>query len=620
MKLKPKKRSSPKKSSEKKPDPYRLSFDDNPLPMWFFDPETLKFSDINKAAVKKYGYSRAEFMNMTIADIRPAEDVERLKETTKTLQGIQDTGEWRHRLKDGTIIHVEITSDTLLIGEKKTVLVVAHDVTERKSIEDQLRESLNRFNQTLDNMLEGCQVIGFDWRYLYVNHSVARQGRRTREELLGRTMMEAYPGIDQTELFSVLKDCMENRVPRKMENKFENPDGATGWFQLSIQPVPEGIFILSIEITERVRAEETIKKQLSRVQSLREIDLAILYSHNLQKTLETALIQVTSQLRVDAVDVLLVDSASSTLKYGAGRGFRSKAIEKSELKRGEGHAGRAALEKCVVRIPNLKDSNDFLRKALLEGEDFVSYLVTPLIVKGQVRCVLELYHRDKFQPDADWLQFLDALAGQIAIAVDSAALLDDLQTSNTELTSAYETTLEGWSAALDLRDKETEGHTQRVTTLTLELAKALGIPPTDLVNVRRGTLLHDIGKMGVADQILSKPDKLSDEEWTLMRMHPVYAYDMLSNINYLHGALDIPYCHHEKWDGTGYPRGLKGTDIPFAARIFSVVDVYDALTSDRPYRKAWSREQTLDYIREQSGSYFDPQVVEAFMNMVETGK
>jgi HD-GYP domain-containing protein (c-di-GMP phosphodiesterase class II) len=151
--------------------------------------------------------------------------------------------------------------------------------------------------------------------------------------------------------------------------------------------------------------------------------------------------------------------------------------------------------------------------------------------------------------------------------------------------------------------------------MTMELAEAMGIQAEELVNIRRGALLHDIGKMGVPDKILLKPDKLDEEEWQHMRMHAVYAYNLLSNITYLRDALDIPYCHHEKWNGTGYPRGLKGEEIPLAARIFAVADVYDALTSDRPYRKGWSPERALDYIREQSGSYFDPRVVDAFLLM-----
>lgn len=182
-----------------------------------------------------------------------------------------------------------------------------------------------------------------------------------------------------------------------------------------------------------------------------------------------------------------------------------------------------------------------------------------------------------------------------------------------ELQESYETTLEGWSRALDLRDRETEGHTLRVTDLTLRIATVMGFTREQLVHVRRGALLHDIGKMGVPDSILHKPGPLDEAEWEVMKHHPQIAYDLLQRIPYLHPALDIPLCHHEKWDGTGYPTGLKGEEIPLAARIFAVVDVYDALISDRPYRAAWSKEKTLDYIRREAGRHFDPFVVKTFL-------
>lgn len=190
-----------------------------------------------------------------------------------------------------------------------------------------------------------------------------------------------------------------------------------------------------------------------------------------------------------------------------------------------------------------------------------------------------------------------------------------LKDAHQDLLSAYDETIEGWSRAMDLRDKETEGHTQRVTELTLKLAKAFGLSDAERVHIRRGALLHDMGKLGIPDSILLKPARLDPEEWEFMRQHPQLAYDMLYPIVYLRPALDIPYCHHEKWDGTGYPRGLKGDAIPLAARIFAVVDVWDALTSDRPYRPAWDKQKTLAYIQAESGAHFDPKVVTLFIEI-----
>lgn len=188
--------------------------------------------------------------------------------------------------------------------------------------------------------------------------------------------------------------------------------------------------------------------------------------------------------------------------------------------------------------------------------------------------------------------------------------------ANDQLLEAYEATIEGWTRALDLRDKETEGHSQRVTELTIKLAKAYGLNADELPHIRRGALLHDMGKIGIPDSILHKPGALTDEEWSIMRKHPQFVYDMLKSVEYLQPALDIPYCHHEKWDGSGYPRGLKGEEIPISARLFAIVDVWDALISDRPYRAAWKEEETLTYIRDQSGKHFDPNIVELFLKEI----
>ena len=271
----------------------------------------------------------------------------------------------------------------------------------------------------------------------------------------------------------------------------------------------------------------------------------------------------------------------------------------------------------MVSIHSLYESREsFARRSLLEGENFTDYYGVPLIAKGEVKGLLEVFHRAHMEVDQEWVDFLEALAGQAGLAIDNATLFQNLQRSNLELGMAYETTLEGWSAALDLRDKETEGHTLRVTNLTLQLAEHMGLKDKDLVQIRRGALLHDIGKMGVPDRILLKPDNLTNEEWEIMRRHPVYAYELLSRIEYLRPALGIPYCHHEKWDGTGYPRGLAGEEIPLEARVFSVVDVYDALVSDRPYRPAWTKERALEYIQSLSGVDFDPRVVDGFLELL----
>ncbi len=243
-----------------------------------------------------------------------------------------------------------------------------------------------------------------------------------------------------------------------------------------------------------------------------------------------------------------------------------------------------------------------------------SILCVPLKVKDDLIGVIYVDNKARagiFRQED--MILLAAFADQAAVALDNARLIEDLQKSNQELEWAYQATLEGWVRALDLRDKETVGHTQRVTKLTERLARHMGVSDDALLHMRRGALLHDIGKMAIPDSILLKPGELTEEERALVRKHPVYAYEMLYPIEFLRPAIDIPYCHHEKWDGTGYPRGLKGEEIPFAARIFPVLDVWDALVSNRPYRKALPHDEVRRHIQADSGKHFDPRVVEAFM-------
>jgi HD-GYP domain-containing protein (c-di-GMP phosphodiesterase class II) len=356
-----------------------------------------------------------------------------------------------------------------------------------------------------------------------------------------------------------------------------------------------------------------VERRLGLTQALRNIDIAIAGSMDLGVTLNVILEEVARQLHADASSVLLLDARDSVLRYAASRGFRTSAVTRSELRLGEDRAGTAALERRVVSIADLrKSTTDTARRWLYDAEEAITYHALPLLAKGTVKGVLEIFHRSPFEPDAEWREFAEAIAGQAAIAIDSATLFADLQRANEGLLLAYDNTLEGWSRALDLRDRETEGHTQRVTELTLRLAGTMGLVTDDLVHVRRGAILHDIGKMGIPDAILLKPGPLTDDEWLVMRRHPMLAFELLSPIPYLKPALDIPFCHHEKWDGTGYPRGLSGEQIPVAARIFAIADVWDALRSDRPYRPAWPTTDVRDYIHSLAGTHFDPRVVDLF--------
>jgi len=206
----------------------------------------------------------------------------------------------------------------------------------------------------------------------------------------------------------------------------------------------------------------------------------------------------------------------------------------------------------------------------------------------------------------------------LSVIEDQKITEEELKRLTNDLLVAYDSTLQGWSNALELREQETAGHSRRVVELTLKIARALGIEDENLAYIERGALLHDIGKMGIPDNILLKPGPLSDDEWVIMKKHPIYAYNLLSKIDFLKQAVDIPFSHHERWDGSGYPQGLAGENIPLAARIFAVVDIWDALGSDRPYRPAWKRKDIMKYIQDISGKHLDPGIVNVFLQVMET--
>jgi len=581
---------------------------------------------VSRAFTHITGYARPEIIGRNVNELgdQPAEDRQQMWETLTA--GRTWRGEFHNKKKNGEY-YWESASISALRNADRVIthyVKVAEDVTERKQAEETLREQGRFLTNVFASIQDGISVLDADLRIQSVNPAM-EQWYQHAMPLVGRKCYEAYHGARKAcETCPSQRTLATGKAAYEVVPKRDADGDVVGWLDLFSFPLVDaasgrmtGVIEYVRDITGRKRAEAETERQLHRMAALRVIDTAITGSLDVRLTLDILLAQVTAELGVDAAAVLLLKPETVTLEYATGRGFRTEALKHTRLRLGEGHAGQAALERRVVHIADLAQEANSLRRApLLPDERFVAYYAAPLIAKGSVVGVLELFHRAPLNPGHDWLEFLQTLAGQAAIAIDNAALFSNLQRSKDELALAYDTTLEGWSRALDLRDKETEGHTQRVAEMTIRLARAMGMNEAELVHVRRGALLHDIGKMGVPNSILLKPDKLTDEEWKKMRLHPVYAYDLLSPIPYLRPALDIPYGHHEKWDGTGYPQGLKGEAIPLSARIFAAVDVWDAMRSDRPYRKALPEEVVREHIRKGSGTHFDPKVVEVFMGVV----
>ncbi len=572
---------------------------------------------VNEAFVKICGFnSPEELIKHHIQDVLRSSNggnnfIDSLKET-----GQISNCEMEITAKNGQIRNVLLNANL----ESLVISGMILDITERRKMEEIILSSKLHWESTFNSINDIMTIHDSDYNIIMANKS-AQKCLGLPELGIDKEVKcyKYYHGSDRPLENCPSITCKQTNkhamliIHEKHLNKY-----------VEIRTIPRlnnnnkfsGVIHIVRDITGLKLKEDTIERQLGHLNALRSIDRAIIGSLDIRITLDIFLSQVITELNIDAASVLLLNPKTQMLEYVINKGFQSNALKYTRLRLGESNAGRAAIERRIVGIPNLKEHIDgFLTSEHFVSENFVTYFGVPLISKGQVKGVLEVFKRYYMEADPEWLEFLEAIADQGAIAIDNATMFNDLQRSNTELILAYDSTIEGWSRAMDLRDKETEGHTQRVTEMTVLIANEMGIKDEDIVQIRRGALLHDMGKMGIPDSILLKPGPLTDEEWVIMKRHPEYAYKMLHKIEYLRPALDIPYYHHEKWDGSGYPQGLKDEQIPLAARIFAVVDVWDALCSDRPYRSAWSKQKVLDYIRSQSGIHFDPEVVEVFLKM-----
>lgn len=652
---------------------FRKTFEEGPLGMAIIGLD-YRFVDVNEGLCRITGYSADELKSKAFVEITHPDDMDKTVKLADRLRRGDIPSyslDKRYVTKDGGAVWVSVTVSLVKDNDQNPLyfLSMISDISERKLNERKLemRErqqmAIAQLGQSalagigLDKLID--QVPGIIRRSLGVGYCkvlelqpdgkvlLLKAGVGWRDGLVGKATVDTGTdsqagytlATDEPVVVEDLRDEERFSTPPLLADhdivsgisviigKKEQPYGILGVHTTKKRAFTddEAYFVQSIanilsDELERTRAEEAVQRHLERLGTLRAIDMAITASTDLKVTLDMFLDQLMSQLGVDAADILLFNPYMQVLEYGAGRGFKESGIKRTRLRLGEGHAGRAALERVTVSVPNLIEDSLSVSRRLSKNEAFVAHYSIPLIAKGRVKGVLEIFHRSELRPDPEWLDYLEALGGQAAIAIDNATLFADLQQSKDEIFHAYDETLEGWVKALDLRSRETEGHSIRVTDETVYLSHRMGVPESQMIHVRRGALLHDIGKIGVPDSILHKPGSLTEKEWKVMRRHPVYAYNMLSSIAYLRPAIDIPYCHHEKWDGSGYPRGLKGDQIPLPARIFAVIDVWDALISERVYRKALPVERALNYIRTNSGTHFDPAVVDAFMDMESEGR
>lgn len=366
---------------------------------------------------------------------------------------------------------------------------------------------------------------------------------------------------------------------------------------------------VTLSLTKQSRT--AVSRKIDALLALHETSVDLARQRDIKSLLRTIVVRAGKLVGTDAGGLYL--SIPHGLQMVVARGLLEPYINRI-LPLGEGASGLAVETRQAILINDYNRWNE--RSPIFEEIQVGSVIAAPLLWQDTVLGAFHVEHPVPNTFTQDDVEIVSLFAKQAAVAIANARLIYSTETSKKELELAYTATLEGWVRALDLRDQETEGHTKRVTELTIALAGRLDLPEDQLEWVRRGALLHDIGKIGIPDAILRKPGPLTAEEWTIMRRHPQMAWDMLSPIEYLRPALAIPYGHHERWNGSGYPMGLKGRHIPLAARIFAVVDVYDALKSDRPYRTGWPEDRTRSYLRRHAGIDFDPEIVETFLEML----
>jgi len=575
-----------------------------------------------------------------------------------------------------------------------------------RSCRQAIEKKEDRFQNTLDFLLEGCQIIGWDWRYLYVNDSAARHGKTTKDNLLDRKITEAYPRIEKTEMFSVLKKCMNDRTSVSLENEFEYPDGEKRWFNMRIGPVPEGLFILSIDITERKEAERALLDITERYKALSERSMDCLYIHDFEGNFIDANHAVLDLLGYKKNEILYlsffsilsedqIPLAMKLLEEVKRIGFHKKSIEfKLKHKNGNSICVRIraslvykdgkpfAIQGIAMDITELKQMIEELRKSqkgLAEaqrigkmgnwesdhrrndlywsdeiyrifglkprqfGTKYKTFLTTvhpedreqvdlafknPLLNKtpygiahriirpdGKVRYIQEQcenIYDEKGNPIRS--------IGTVQDITERVLAEIELKESLDKQKKALNGTIQAISAMVEVRDPYTAGHQRRVTELASAIAEEMRLTKDKTEGIRTTGIIHDIGKIAVPSEILSKPGRLTESEFAIIKSHPQVGFEILKNIEFPWPVAQIVYQHHERMDGSGYPQGLSGQEILLEARIIAVADVVEAMASHRPYRTALGIEPALEEISSGSGRLYDPEVVEACLRQFQLNK
>jgi PAS domain S-box-containing protein len=590
--------------------------------VYIYDAETKAIVETNPAFQELMGYSEPETLKLSVYDILAHDRVSvtgYFQEIMASERSTRAERQWRR--KDGSLLDVQVTASVIREGDRQLVAVLGRDITERKNAEAALRRAERRYRDLFDEA-PAMYVVTQERDHIPVvvdcNQLFLRTLGYEREQVVGRPLADFYTQTSQLRTLPPETLAHEGRdLPE--ERHLMTRDGRLVHTLMRTTPELDlkghvvGTRAMYMDMTERKRIEAELRAGAA----LNDLAQMAASALDLHSTVQLLADQLGELMLADACYVALWDEVRSRPVPTAAYGPLREVYTAITFPSGQRTLTESVVTEGRTLVVEDASSSAHLSPAVAKRFSLQSVLGLPLVAGDRrLGAALVAFHqRHRFTPEE--VAFAERAAGPIALALAKAKFFEELQASHARLAEAYDATLEGLALALELRDKETEGHTRRVTDMTVRLARAMGVPDDDLIHIRRGALLHDIGKIGIPDDILRKPGPLTPSELTIMRRHPSYAYEIISAIPFLHPAIDIPYCHHEKWDGTGYPRGLQDEAIPLAARIFAIVDVWDALRSDRPYRESWPSDKVVDHIRLLSGSHFDPRVVEPFLSLLE---
>jgi len=608
------------KKTTREDDRYQAAFEGNTTALLIMEATNGNIIDANPAAQELYGYTLEQFKKLSWLDLTALPERAAKEMLRQVRNGEQACLDSPHCLRDGVVqmMHCNVTS--FIRNGQHLLLCMLHASAGNATKNFDART----LSAALRAVPHGVMITNAAGVIQWTNPGLSSMTGYDAHELIGYNPNKLRSGVQTSAQYQELWNTIIAGDTWKGNLINRRKDGSHYAEEQTITPVKDEsgnvqhFIAMKQDVTARQADREELHNRAQKQQALAELSHAALQNDDVKQLANQAGEIISSILEPDFMNVLRLNLNSNVFTLWAGSGWPDGIVGNFQIANDPtDHAGYTMLSDEPLISRDLPNETRFRPAELLVQLGVKHSIGVPIDNAEETYGILGVHFTEEKNLTSDDLVFLQAIANTLAAAIRQDRYKKRLQASHARLLEAYDSTIEGLAKALDLRDHETEGHSRRVTNLSVALARKLGLNEMELTSLRRGALLHDIGKMGIPDAILHKPGPLDAAERQHMQKHTTLARDLLNGISFLEDSIDIPLSHHEKWDGTGYPRGLKGKEIPLNARIFAVVDVYDALTNRRPYREAWSVTEALEYIHSQAGTHFDPAVSEAFIDMMQ---